>query len=223
MQTSKAFNLYLLTICLIIFSAWQPADENIKVACVGDSITYGSGIESRDVNSYPAQVSQILEEGWEIKNFGVSGATMLKQGDKPYWNQDEYQEALAWQPDAVVIMLGTNDSKTHNWEHKEQFADDYKALIKNFQALDSQPKIWICLPVPAFEERWGISPAVVYQEILPILKTVAKDTGAEIIDLFKPMMQRVELFPDKIHPNADGAKVMAKNVAKVLKKNRKNL
>ena len=94
----------------------------IRLACVGDSITYGSGLSEREVNSYPAVLQKLLGEGYDVKNFGVSGATLLKSGDKPYWKQSEFKSATAFNPNIVVIKLGTNDTKPQNWSHKEEFA-----------------------------------------------------------------------------------------------------
>ncbi|HOV77962.1 MAG TPA: GDSL-type esterase/lipase family protein, partial [Sedimentisphaerales bacterium] len=98
------------------------------VACIGDSITYGSGIADRANDSYPAQLQRILRQydpAWQVSNFGVSGATLLRRGDKPYIRESAYTAALASKPDIVVIKLGTNDSKPQNWQYKEDFVADY--------------------------------------------------------------------------------------------------
>ncbi|HSV13091.1 MAG TPA: GDSL-type esterase/lipase family protein, partial [Tepidisphaeraceae bacterium] len=96
-----------------------------KVACVGDSITYGSRIEDRAHDSYPAQLGRMLGDQYNVRNFGVSGATLLKKGDRPYNKTKEYQPALDFAADIVVIMLGTNDSKPQNISHKDEFVADY--------------------------------------------------------------------------------------------------
>src|SRR2546427_157899 len=97
-------------------------DGPIRVACVGDSITYGSGVAGRETNSYPAVLGRCLGPRFEVRNFGVSGATLLKQGDKPYWNLPAFQDVSEFQPNAIVLKLGTNDSKPQNWAHKAEFA-----------------------------------------------------------------------------------------------------
>ncbi len=122
------------------------AAEPIKVACVGDSITQGSGAQKG--KSYPAQLQGLLGEGYQVGNFGVSGRTLLKKGDFPYWKEKKYQDALAMEPAIVVIMLGTNDTKPQNWKFEAEFDADYRELVKSFQALKSKPKVFVCRPVP---------------------------------------------------------------------------
>src|SRR5438309_1365900 len=76
-----------------------------KLACIGDSITYGSGIKDRAHDSYPAQLAKMLGDKFNVRNFGVSGATLLKAGDRPYSKTKQYQPALDFAADVVVIML----------------------------------------------------------------------------------------------------------------------
>lgn len=221
MTKMKHLTLWLLISTTCLFTSCAPVVTpvtiqesdyagTIRVACVGDSITYGSGIENRQLNCYPAQLGHILGNKWEVRNFGVSGATLLKQGDKPYWNESNYKYALAFVPDVVIIKLGTNDSKPQNWAHKDQFVVDYVALINSFKALDC--RIWICLPVPAFPERWGITDTVIHDEVIPLIREIAKQTQVPVIDLYEALSGRDDLFPDDIHPNAEGAGIMAQTI-----------
>jgi len=188
----------------------------IRVACVGDSITFGAGIKDRTHKSYPVQLGRMLGEKWEVRNFGVSGATLLKKGDLPYWKQKAFKDALAFRPHVVVIQLGTNDTKPRNWKYEDEFADDYKAMIDRFRALDSEPRIFICRPVPAFPGRWGIRDAVVRERVIPAVDRVAKEKKVGVIDLYEALKGKKTLFPDTVHPNAEGAGVMAKTIAGVL-------
>ena len=110
----------LITILSLIFS-WSALSETIKIACVGDSITYGAGIKDRKNMNYPVQLGKILGQKYEVKNFGNSGSTMLKKGDKPYWKQREYKAALEFNPNIVIIKLGTNDTKPQNWKHGAEY------------------------------------------------------------------------------------------------------
>jgi len=190
-----------------------------RVACVGDSITYGSGISNRTRDSYPAQLEQILQQydtAWEVDNYGVSGATLLSTGDRPYIHQGAYNSALASHPDIVIIKLGTNDSKPHNWAHKDDYVSDYGAMIDAFRALPSEPEVWICKPVPAFYVNFAISPTVIREEILPLIDEIAVLKGTPVFDLHAALLDHADLFPDGIHPNAEGASVMAQFIAPFL-------
>lgn len=209
--------LFALALVLTLLAPLHAAEgKPIRVACVGDSITYGAGVEPRELNNYPAVLGRLLGEKYEVKNFGLNGATLLKKGDLPYWKTQEFDRANAYQPDIVVIKLGTNDSKPQNWKHKEQFATDARALVEHFQALPSKPKVFVCLPVPVYQDKWGINEPVVKSEVIPTLQQVAKDMKLPTIDLYSALSGKEALFPDKIHPNAAGAKVLAETVAKVL-------
>ena len=212
-----AIGLLILTTLPWVPASAQEAKKpgsgsTLKVACVGDSITYGAGIKDRENHSYPKQLARMLGDGFLVENFGVSGATLLKKGDRPYWKTGKYKGALALQPDIVVIKLGTNDTKPKNWKHKDQIAADLKAMVGAFRELPSKPVVFLCLPVPAFPERWGIRDSVIKSELIPIIKEVAKSEKCPVIDLYKALDGKRELFPDKVHPNQGGAKVIAETV-----------
>ncbi|OHB63801.1 MAG: hypothetical protein A2168_07105 [Planctomycetes bacterium RBG_13_50_24] len=207
-----------ISLILILILALSPTVNvaNAKlVACVGDSITYGSGISNRQYDSYPAQLGRMLQKfdnQWQTQNFGVSGATLLRNGDLPYVQQGAYNQALSARPDAVIIMLGTNDSKSWNWVYKDDFVSDYIFLLDAFAELPSKPKIWICKPVPAFNDNFGITNAVIKDEIIPMIDQIAELRDVEVIDLYTPLINASSMFPDGIHPNAGGAKLMAEAI-----------
>ena len=189
----------------------------VKVACIGDSITFGYGIKGRNENSYPAQLGKMLGKSHEVRNFGVSASTMLKKGNKPYWTLKQFQAAQDYQPHIVVIKLGTNDTKPGNWKHKAEFAPNYIEMVKRFQALESKPAVWICYPVPVFPERWGINDKTVREDVIPLIDRVGEQTGARVIDVYKPLEGKPELVPDKVHPNGAGARIIAETVLAALK------
>ena len=210
----------LLSLGLSSTSHAQAAAAKIKVACVGDSITQGSGIKDPAKDSYPAQLQKLLGDDFEVKNFGHSGRTLLYGGDAPYIKSPKFQQAQDFNPDVVIIKLGTNDSKPQNWHSRRSFIPDYKRLISRFRQLPSQPVVWICNPVPVFPEQWGIKDSVVRDEIIPRINFISKEAGAPIIDLYTPLKAFPQHFPDKVHPNAAGAAEMAKVIAPILKQYR---
>ena len=187
-------------------------DETIRVACVGDSITYGAGIKDRKNHNYPLVLGKSLGEKFEVRNFGVSGATMLKKGDFSYWDRPAFKQATEFNPHVVIIKLGTNDTKLQNWKHGAEYAADYEAMIDHFASLPAKPRIWLCSPAPVYQTRWGISEKGVVEGVIPQVQTLAKRKGLPIIDLYAALSGKPEMFPDKIHPNAAGAKVMAETI-----------
>jgi lysophospholipase L1-like esterase len=190
--------------------------QTIRVACIGDSITYGYSIKNLIKDSYPAQLGRMLGDEWQVRNFGVSGATLLKKGDLPYWNQQAFKDALAYNPNVVIIKLGTNDTKPQNWKYKDQFAADYADMIDRFAESPSNPRIWICKPVPAYGERWGINETIIKNELIPLINKISRSKHVSVIDLYGPLSGKSELFPDQIHPNAEGAYDIAKEIYAVL-------
>lgn len=195
-------------------SGIDPKDynERIRIACVGDSITYGAGIKDRQNNNYPLILGKALGQNFDVRNFGVSGATMLKKGDFSYWERPAFKQATEFNPHVVVIKLGTNDSKPQNWKYAEEYVLDYEAMINHFASLPAKPKIWLCSPAPVYQTRWGISEEVVVGGVIPKVQNLARRKGLPIIDMYQFLSNKPEMFPDMIHPNAAGARVMAEAV-----------
>jgi lysophospholipase L1-like esterase len=132
--------------------------------------------------------------------------------------EQAYKEALQFKPEIMIIKLGTNDSKPQNWdEYKSYYVRDYKSLIASFRNSNPDVKVFVCLPVPAFGEAWGIRDKINKEEILPLVKIIATEEKATLIDLYNPLINAGEMFPDKIHPNAKGAKKIAELVFEAIK------
>jgi lysophospholipase L1-like esterase len=208
----------LIIIVLVLVSFVSRAQDTIRVACVGNSITEGAAIESG--KKYPEQLQTLLGNKYAVKNFGLGGRTLLKKGDFPYWNEAMYKEVLSWNPDIVIIKLGTNDSKPQNWQFKDQFESDYREFIQSFKKLPGKRKIYICTPIPVFKDAWGISEVVVRDEIVPMVKNIAKAEKVKLIDLYTPMTGNSGMVPDGVHPDANGAGVIAQTIYKAIHQDR---
>lgn len=208
----------LLPFIIVITSAYCWGQDTVRVACVGNSITYGHGIKNRLHDGYPAVLGRLLGDGYKVENFGVSGRTLLSKGDHPYIKEKAYKDALAFKPNIVVVKLGTNDSKPFNWVYKNDFKADMEALIKSFQNLETNPRIIVCLPIPGDNDGWKINDSTITAAIIPYTKQVAKKMKLEVIDLHTFFMPYKHLLPDGVHPNEDGAALMASEVAKVIMK-----
>jgi acyl-CoA thioesterase I len=187
---------------------------SIRVACIGDSITRGYRIKNRAVDSYPGQLGKMLGKKYEVINYGVNSAALLKKSKKPYWRLKEYKRAMANKPSIVIIKLGTNDTSPKNWKYKSQFVKDYVELIQSFQKLESKPTVWICYPVPAYTSRLADMNKTIKDIMIPMIDKVAEQANVKIIDLYGALSDKPKLFPDGCHPNRTGAKLMAETILK---------
>lgn len=186
-----------------------------KVACVGNSITYGAGIPNRELNSYPSQLAAYLGSDYEVRNFGVSATTLLSKGDYPYVTTDAYKQSLSFGPDIVIIKLGTNDSKPQNRTHLDEYKKDYKALIDSYRNLASKPRVILLTPVRCFlEGNSSISDSVISAAIVPAVKELAYEEGLEVINLYNMFGDQWQsyIMPDRLHPSSIGAGQMASKI-----------
>jgi lysophospholipase L1-like esterase len=224
MNTSIRSVFKQVSVAAILLVGCFAAADVVRVACVGDSITYGSGLH----RTYPAQLGRWLGTNYEVRNFGVSATTLLHRGDYPYIGRPAYTNALAFQPDIVVIDFGANDSKhpndgsldatnaVNNWQFKGDFIGDYKEMIAAFRKTSPTAKIFICYPTPDFPGRWGINDKTIRDEMIPMIRDVADESGASVIDLHSALAGKADLFPDTVHPNDEGAKLMAAEIFRAL-------
>lgn len=198
----KLNHIGIFLVCLFI-TIQSFASEPIRVACIGNSITYGAFIPNREMNCYPAQLQAYLGDGYEVKNFGASGRTILSKGDYPYSETDTYKASLEYQPDIVLIKLGTNDTKPQNWKYKNEFKDNYQTLIDTYRNLKSHPRIILLTPIRCFlPEGSEINAQLIENEVRPTVEELAWKNQLEIINLFN-------LFGDQwdsvqgswLHPN----------------------
>ncbi len=181
-------------------------EDAVRVACIGNSITDGMGIMNADSKGYPAQLQQKLGDGYEVRNFGVSARTMMNKGDLPYMNELAWKDAQAFNPNIVIIKLGTNDSKTHNWANgADEYRQSMQAMIDTLKALPAKPRIYLCSPIPAFRDIWTISDSVIVNGEVPVIQKLAKKNKCQYIDLHSLYNYKDLMQPDGIHPTAKGA------------------
>lgn len=201
----------------VVVGLFISCTHEIKIACVGDSITEGWGLADQSKSAYPVMLDYYLGDGYSALNCGRSAATLQKSGDLPYWDCKEFYDVFAYDPNIIVIMLGTNDTKAHNWSH-DKFIRDYQALIDTFNTIPGKPEIYICLPVPVFKSAWGINDSTLTTAIIPILKETALKNNIPVIDLYHQMLDQRNNFPDNIHPNEAAAERMGQIIASEIRK-----
>lgn len=195
----------------------MPRKGATRVACIGNSITDGHGLNMRTEQGYPALLQHFLGRDYNVKNFGVSARTMLNKGDFPYMKERAWREALAFRPDVAVIKLGTNDTKPHNWQHGQDYERDMQQMIDSLRASNTGVKIYLCTPIPAFKSTWDISDSIITASIVPIINKVAKRNKCKVIDLHTLFAPYGKLMQgDGIHPNEKGARQIAELVRDAL-------
>lgn len=213
MKQLKPIALFLL---LSIFFSAQAGP--IKVACVGNSITYGSGVVNRDKNSYPAQLQYYLGDKYKVENFGVSATTLLSKGDHPYIQTQAYKDALAFSADIIFIKLGTNDSKPQNIKYIDEFTSDYQSIIDSFRQHNKRARIILLTPTASFlPPESTINDNRIMRYIAPAIMRIAEQNGLEVIDMH-PLFPSCDLalMPDRLHPSSIGAGIIAKHLFKYL-------
>ncbi len=192
----------------------------IKVACVGDSVTYGHSIKNWQRNNYPALLSKMLGEEYCVKNFGVSGSTVQPDGDQPYIATKAYTQSLSYEADILVFMMGSNDSKPENWKGEEAFLMEFNKLLEAYLQSEKKPTVYLCTPPVAYFPE-GVSEGLTNYDIQPqyvqtvneLVKTVAAERGITVIDINELTTDSRDLFgKDNVHPNNEGAEVIAKAV-----------
>ena len=213
---NKKVLLLAITLAILALSAvaavfYMVSVENIdkiRIACVGDSITGGT--------QYPGDLGMLLGENYTVGNFGVDGSTVTLDSDNPYINNSAFQEAKEFQPNIVIIMLGTNDANPTIRQVNGSFANDYVKLVEEFQALSSKPKIYLVKPSPIFSNGTALSAEYFRETVIPTIEQVANQTNLPIIDVYSALANYSEFFRDGVHPDEQGAILIANEIYKAI-------
>lgn len=189
-----------------------------KVACVGDSITWGFTILNPGKHGYPAVLQRLLGEDYEVRNFGYNDAAARFDAETPYVAKKVYKDSLAWEPDIVILMLGTNDTKPWNW-NPEVFRRDYARIVDSYLALPSHPRVVLVAPIRIFRvirvPIIALNPDVLEEGVRPAIHEIAEQKGLQIIDLYG-LFDSARYCRDGIHPQRHGARMLAETVHKQL-------
>lgn len=192
----RIFIAWMLIVCTgatflpaqrILAGAERAESEPIKVACVGDSLTFGYLSGSQQTKSYPARLQELLGDDYVVENYGRNSATLLTGTDLAYEDQQAYKNSIASNPDIVIIMLGTNDSKAKYWDNggRERFEADAKKLVSTYQNLPSEPEvIFATSPACLYASVGDIRGNVIEDEIVPMQRRLAEENGWKTIDMF---------------------------------------
>ena len=201
-------------------------EHQTRVACVGDSITYGTAIPNVFRHCYPAQLKRMLGPDYHVANFGFNGKTAIDLNENSFRRTKQYRLSLEYQPQVAVIMIGTNDSKTFNWPGRKLFKAHYRSLLQSYLALPSQPMIVLCTPNSIYHPRRQTNVEYNYdidkENLLiacDVVKEVAAEFGLDCIDMYHVTAEHPEWYRfDGIHPDQHGAHAIATEVFQLLQK-----
>jgi lysophospholipase L1-like esterase len=215
-QLKSKCSVVVIALFVCLFFPVLVSAQKQKVSCVGNSITYGYDLSNPSTQSYPGQLQALLgTTNWEVGNFGDSGRTMLKGGGYSYWDSQLYKNALASNPNYLILKLGTNDSKRWLWDsHGSEFKSNYKEMVQSFQSLSSKPEIWICLLIPSEKADWDIFKSYIKDKVNPKIKEIVLEVGLSLIDRYTELdKNRPDWYlADNVHPSVAGAGVIAQKV-----------
>ena len=227
-MTTKRFAA-LLMLCLLllglVFTALHyntaPAPGQIRLACVGDSITYGLGALKLPEGSYPSRLAPLLGRDYHVANFGAVAFAVQSDSNYPYRSHEYFRRSLDYGADIVIFMLGSNDAKAVNWHGAEYFEAEYLSLLSEYEALETSPEIILCTPCASFippEEvnEQSIDNALIC-EIAGAVRKVAADKGLRLIDINALTADKPQWYIfDRIHLNDEGYAALAREVYKVI-------
>ena len=186
-----------------------------RIACIGDSITFGAGVmQTRKTDAWPAIWQRSLGEGFQVLNYGVSGATLQREGDFPYHRVGFLWRLRRAKPERIVLMLGTNDSKPYNWD-AARFKREYESFLRDLIALPWPHSLALMTPPKAFPETktgviaYDIDNAPIRDSIRPLVLALGKKYGLPMADLYAMTEERPEFFDDGVHPNVPGNRAFA--------------
>lgn len=209
--------LPVFILLLLANGSLSARQERIKIACIGNSITYGYTLPDPAAQSYPARLQKKLGNHYEVRNFGHSGATLTKKGYNPYYKTGEFTEALDFRPDMAIICLGINDTDPRTWpNYKDDFIPDYNWLIDTLRATNPAMKVFVCSLMPVFtgHPRFLSSTLAWSREAQEKIRQVATINHTGFIDLYAAFHNRPDLITDAwtLHPNVRGAERLCKIV-----------
>jgi lysophospholipase L1-like esterase len=197
-----AIVVLLIVISLETFMLATQESSPVRVACVGDSITQGTG--------YPVELWGLLGSNYVVGDFGVGGATVALNAGNSYLDSTAFQVAKDFQPHIVIVMLGTNDAQLNLNQSNQTFISDYTTIVAEIKSFTSKPEVWIVKPPPVFPNDSDLDPEFYRQNIIPSISQVANQMNLRLIDVYTPLSSHQEYFlEDGIHPNTEGAQAIA--------------
>jgi acyl-CoA thioesterase I len=201
--------ILIASLAVVFFGNFgQTSPKTTRVALIGDSIT--------QLSDYPEDLQAMLGSHYEVGNFGVNASTVIFTSTRPYYFEPAFKEARNFNPDILVIMLGTNDARDNVYGSIDRFVSDYEKLLGKIQALENVPKIYIVIPPPIYNNTIDLNSEHFIEGVLPRIEQVVTENNLPVIDVYSPLLNHPEFFPDGAHPNVDGANLIASIIYKAI-------
>ena len=199
-------------------------EKIIRIGCVGDSITAGTGLKNARQDAFPAQLEKLLQNNTTVFNFGDGGKTMRNDlGVDSYVNSGTYRKLIqiADSLDIVTVMRGTNDAyHAKGWTEieKSTFRQDCKALFGVLHQKNPAMQFVLMNSPECFGDnhtRYNMPPLRVLQKELA---DELNDAGypTRYFDMYAVTKPLGEHFPDRLHPNEKAHFMMAEALSRVI-------
>ncbi|MDR2204413.1 MAG: GDSL-type esterase/lipase family protein [Nitrososphaerota archaeon] len=196
-------------VAVVLTSYITPKEVDLtRVACLGDSITEYAG--------YPEYLQFLLGENSTVANFGVSRSAVNLNSDNPYYYKVNFQKVINFNATTVVLILGTNDVYIDNCLKINSFINDYRYLISQIRH-STDATIFIAIPPPVFDNTLGLDGIFFVEEVIPRIQQIANKEKMSLIDLYTPLLDYPEYFPDGIHPTKEGSQIITETIYKAIK------
>lgn len=184
---------------------------SIKVATVGDSLTYGYGLENRMRDAYPSILAEKLGSHYQVSNFGLSGRSLQSTADYPYFKEQNAQLSLESEADIVIIMIGSNDSRRFYW-NRDRFELEYRQMVETYLSLSSQPDILLVVPPFVPTSRFGLNNQIIEDELQILIPQIAKEYQLEYVNLYPLTKHQSAYYSDGLHLTPLGNQVVAQAI-----------
>jgi len=204
-MTRITTHVFIFLICLLSARGFSEETARKTIVILGDSIAAGYGVELSE--SFPSLLQERIDDKklpYQIVNAGVSGDTTASGVRRMPW-------LLKRKMDVLVIELGGNDglrgiTSTETKSNLEKIID---------LARKKYPDVEIVLAGMQMPQNMGAEYTEQFKNIFP---KIAKKKKVRLIPfLLEGVGGKAELNqPDRIHPNAQGHKIVADNVWIVL-------
>lgn len=171
---------------LVLFSsaalALTSEPETLSVACVGDSLTFGTGARNPFTDNWPAVLERT--EGslaLDTMNFGVYGRTVSAHPLSGYTATRSYRQSMGAGADVYLVMLGSNDLLLPHWQ--KSFPKQYRELLEGYMALPQDPEVIVLLPPDLYYKNHLRFTNTLMEDLRAMEQSIAQELGLAVIDL----------------------------------------